>query len=485
MREASELISEKVKEVFPDMAIKKNPENTSFFMRQSIPSFLRDWIIMRFADEEGNIDFEEVSAFIQRYIPRPDDWEGLKAEMVQQGKTIKFLTKVMVEIDVSTSEAFFSFPLLGFPKKRYEAIVDRGVLKDYKEELLGQSEVWGIIECRWGPSSVNKGKGAIYLTDFKPFRPYKVDLEYFKEARREFSLNEWIDLLLMAVDYNPDGFSSEKQKLTLLSRLLPFVEERVNLIELAPKGTGKSYMMSQISKYGWLISGGSITRAKLFYDLQKKKPGLVSRYDYIALDEIQTVNFPNEDEIAGALKGYLESGECRVGTEKVTGKSGFILMGNINYEVSLNDTKSVFRELPKIFSESALLDRFHGYIDGWNIPRMKENMKAEGWALNVEYFSEILHSLREDLIYSGLVESFLIVPRSADHRDVNAIKRICTAFLKLLFPHAQKKEDISEEEFERYCLGPAMQMRRFIKKQLSLLDPAEYRPEVPEISIRS
>lgn len=473
-------VQEKIKKFFSEMAIKKSPEKSSFFSAKSIPSFLRDWIIMRFSDSEGNIDFDLIENFLRQYLPDAKEWNSLKGKMTLDGERVKFLTKVNVEIDVNSGLALFQFPLLGFPKKKFEAIVDSKVLEEHKEELLTSSEVWGVVECVYRKRS---NSGAIYLVDYKPFRPYRVDLYYYQEARRFFEIDEWIDLILLAVDYNPLGFLSEKQKLTLIYRLLPFVEERLNLIELAPKGTGKSYMMSQISKYGWLISGGIVSRAKLFYDLSRKTPGLVTKYDYIAFDEIQTISFSDQAEIAGALKGYLESGECRVGAEKITGRAGIVIMGNIEHK-KMSDKKNVFEDLPSIFSESALLDRFHGFIRGWDIPRMKENMKAEGWALNVEYFSEILHALRDELNYSYVVDEMLEVPKNADHRDTVAIKRICTGLLKLLFPHVRKPDDISPSDFEKYCLEPAKDMRLFIRNQLHKLDPEEYSPEIPDIRLR-
>jgi ATP-dependent Lon protease len=284
------------------------------------------------------------------------------------------------------------------------------------------------------------------------------------------------------VDYNPAGFLDLRQKLTLLSRLLPFVEKRMNLIELAPKSTGKSYMMSQLSKHGWLVSGGSISRARLFYDIARKTPGLLSRYDYVALDEVQTISFPDVDEVRGALKGYMESGEYRVGDYRGVGDAGLVLLGNIPDD-KMRESADMFSELPHTFQESALIDRFHGFIAGWNIPRMRESMKAQGWALNVEYFSEVMHALRTEIIFPGLVDSLLEIPRSSDTRDTTAIKRICSGFLKLLFPSVKQPGDINREEFRTCCLEPARQMRGAIRHQLHLMDH-EYGETMPSIETR-
>lgn len=274
-----------------------------------------------------------------------------------------------------------------------------------------------------------------------------------------------------------------EQKLTMLSRLLPFVEKRLNLVELAPKGTGKSYLFSQLSKYGWLVSGGSISRAKMFYDISRSSLGLVAHYDYVAFDEIQSIKFPDKMEMQGALKGYLESGEYRIGSYKGVGDSGLVLLGNIDIDL-MNVNRNMFINLPDIFHESALIDRFHGFIKGWDIPRMKENLKASGWALNVEYFSEIMHILRGELIYRAIVDEVLVLPKNADTRDTEAIKRIATAFLKLLYPNVRSVEDLNKEEFLKYCLKPAMEMRRVIKTQLGIIDSEFLGKDIPEISIK-
>lgn len=479
-RSNSEYVN-KLKEVFSGMLVYKSVHGNKFFSALGIPSFLRDWLIMRFADDEGNVNRDEVYNYVKQYIPRREQWELLKNEMIDGGSRVRFLAKLRVEMNVETGVGLFSLPDLGFPSKKDEAIINEHVLREKKDVLLSSSEAWGVVELEWSRREIpgKKEKGRVFMTDFKPFRPYHVDLDFYQDARKEFELEEWIDLLLMAIDYNPYGFLDNKEKLTMLSRLLPFVEKRTNLIELAPKGTGKSYIFSQISKYGWLVSGGSVSRASLFYDKSRRNPGLVSRYDYVSLDEIQSISFPDEEEVRGALKGYLESGEYRVGDYRGVGEAGLVLLGNISDE-NMNENKNMFRELPTAFQESALIDRFHGFIKGWDIPRMRENMKAEGWGINVEYFSEIIHALRNDIRYRAVVDDILSIPKGADTRDTEAIKRLCTGFLKLLFPHVLSVNDADIEQFEEYCLKPALHMRSIIRKQLHIMD-AEYPDSIPEI----
>ncbi|MDH7579067.1 MAG: BREX system Lon protease-like protein BrxL [Bacillota bacterium] len=475
---------EKMKSIFSQVVVYKNPQYSNFFQSLNIPSFLRDWLVMKFSGKGEKINFEEMQEFISRYIPRRSDWERIKAEMVNEGRRARFLAKVQVTIDIQSGEGLFQLPDFGFPRKRYEARISGRLLREKKDELLLSSETWGVVELEWTPEGVKgrKDQGSIVMIDFTSFRPYTIDLDFYREARKEFSLEEWLDVLLLAVDYHPLGFLESQEKLTLLSRLLPFVEKRLNLVELAPKGTGKSYLFSQISKYGWLVSGGSMSRARLFYDLSRRETGLVSRYDYVALDEIQTINFPDEEEIRGALKGYLESGEYRVGDHHGVGEAGVVLLGNISQE-SMDENRNMLRELPRVFHESALLDRFHGFIKGWEIPRMRENMKAEGWGLNTEYFSEVMHALRDDVRYAGVVDEMVLVPKGADTRDTRAVKRLATAWLKLLFPHVTQPGEMNPKtDFKSYCLEPALKMRGLIRRQLHLMD-AEYTSVLPQIEV--
>lgn len=478
-------MEENLKNSFGDMLVYKNPDYGKFFSALSLPSFLRDWLLMRFSDTSGEINKEEVTQYIRRTIPQKAQWPQILYQMLHEFQRVKFLAKIKIDFDTRSRIALFSLPDFGVPKKKGEAVVEWKVIEENQKYLLAPNEIWGILDmvCMEDEARGNNSY-VLKLVGFKPFSPYVIDLNYYCEARNAFSIEEWIDILLSAIDYNPNGYANITQKMTMLSRLLPFVEKRVNLIELAPKGTGKSYLFSQLSKYGWLVSGGSISRAKMFYDISKRANGLVSFYDYIAFDEIQSIKFTDESEMQGALKGYLESptGEFRVGDFRGTGEAGLILLGNIDIE-RMNVNTNMFIELPQGFHESALIDRFHGFIKGWDIPRMKENLKVNGWALNIEYFSEIMHLLRGEVVYRGVVDELLRYPKNADTRDTEAIKRLCTGFLKLLFPNITNSDNINLDEFQKYCLQPAIEMRRIIKTQLGIIDYEYAGNDVPDIHL--
>ena len=418
---------EKLRNCFDEMVVYKDLKKSNFFSALSLPSFMRDWLLKRFEDENGHFDSDELTRFVRTYLPRKDDWTAIKNRVIIENERVKFLAKVSVDIDIKTGEVSFALPDFGLASK--DTIIEDFVWDTCKQDLVHGRETWGMVEIGYRApddhdfESRNKAKGTnrgkIKLTDFKSFCPYTIDIEYYKDTRREFSTSEWLDVLLGAVDYNASGYlGDEEMKLTMLTRLLPFVEKRLNLIELAPKGTGKSYLFGRVSRFGWLSSGGVMSRAKMFYDLNKRTEGLVSGNDFITLDEVQTISFTDVDEMRAALKGYLESGVFTVGNYEGKAEAGVILCGNIKKEtMDADGYQNMFEELPPVFHESALIERFHGFIKGWNIPRMNDDLKISGWALNSEYFCSIMHELREDMSYRAIVDELIEVPEAADTRD--------------------------------------------------------------------
>lgn len=476
---------DRLRQFFDSMVVFKDLKKTNFFSALSLPAFLRDWLVDRFADDHGKYDQEELSAFVKENIPGKDDWKAIKDRIITGNEWVTFLAKISVEIDIRTAAKSFSLPDFGLNAK--DTVIEDSVWLSCRDELLKNEDTWGIIQLAYRPPDESKRPklpGKIRLMNFQNFCPYEVDLDYYKDVRNEFGIKEWIDILLGAVDYNASGYENDEAKLTMLSRLLPFVEKRLNLVELAPKGTGKSYLYGRVSRFGWLSSGGVMSRAKMFYDISKSTPGLIAENDFIVLDEVQTISFPDVNEMRAAMKGYMESGIYTVGNYEGTADAGVVLCGNIRKEtMDLEGTANMFAELPEVFHESALIDRFHGFIKGWNIPRMNDDLKISGWALNSEYFCSILHQLRSDTVYRSVVDQLIHVPAAADTRDTEAVKRLCTAWLKLLFPNVLRPQDIHARTFNHYCLKRACEMRSIIKKQLGILD-SEYRgKDIPEFSI--
>lgn len=476
-----EELQQKVRQYFSAMSIYKDPKATnSIFAGRNLPSFVKDYLLKRYLNiNTGEIDTFGLNAFLDKVIPANG---GTVKDDVLAGKEVTLLARFSIYIDLVKGEKQFAVPDYGI--KQREGIIPDYVYAKHPGELV-DGEKWGIIKLCLLPDDDNDKKNHVRMVDFKPFKPYSsVDIEYLREARQHFTNEEWFDVLLSAMEYDPDGFTSMTQKMEFLTRLLIFIEPRLNVIELAPKGTGKSYVFGNLSKYGWLVSGGKVTRAKLFYDKQKQQNGIIKNHDFTVFDEIQTIIFQEPAEIQAALKSYLESGKTTIDNNEFTSECGLMLMGNIPLSANrLPISSNYFDSLPNNFKESALLDRFHSFIEGWKLPRVNDSMIFNGWTINVEYFSEILHTMRIQNSYGLLFDELVEFEAKSDVRDSKAIKRIATAYMKLFFPHWQKVEDVDKEMFDLYCLQSAIYRRGIIKEQCHLID-SEFKARMPEVRVK-
>ena len=474
-------LQQKVRQYFSAMSIYKDPKATnSIFAGRNLPSFVKDYLLKRYLNiSTGEIDTLGLNAFLDKVIPANG---GTVKDDILAGKEVTLLARFSIYIDLVKGEKQFAIPDYGI--KQREGIIPDYVYAKHPGELV-DGEKWGIVKLCLLPDDDNDKKNHVRMVDFKPFKPYSsVDIEYLREARQHFTNEEWFDVLLSAMEYDPDGFTSMTQKMEFLTRLLIFIEPRLNVIELAPKGTGKSYVFGNLSKYGWLVSGGKVTRAKLFYDKQKQQNGIIKNHDFTVFDEIQTIIFQEPAEIQAALKSYLESGKTTIDNNEFTSECGLMLMGNIPLSANrLPISPNYFDSLPNNFKESALLDRFHSFIEGWKLPRVNESMIFNGWTINVEYFSEILHTMRIQNSYGLLFDELVEFEAKSDVRDSKAIKRIATAYMKLFFPHWQKVEDVNKEMFDLYCLQPAIYRRGIIKEQCHLVD-SEFKARMPEVRLK-
>ena len=234
----------------------------------------------------------------------------------------------------------------------------------------------------------------------------------------------------------------------------------------------------------YIVSGGKVTRAKLFYDRAKDQSGILKNHDFCAFDEIQTIVFQEPAELQGALKSYLEQGKATIGDKEFTSECGLMLMGNIPLTEDRKPVnKRYFDALPDNFRESALLDRFHCFIEGWYHPRINKSMIFKVWTMNMEYFSEIMHTLRVQNVYAELFDKLVDYDRKAGVREFTAVKRIATAYIKLLFPHWTSIGEVNFDEFDAFCLQPANRRRGIIQEQSHYIDP-EYKAEMPAIWVR-
>lgn len=473
-------ISEKIRQYFSAMSIFKDPERTnSIFAGRNLPAFVKDFLLKRYLNiQTGEIDTLALTQFLNQVVPSNG---GSVKDKIVSGEEVVLLARFIINIDLNKGIKQFSIPDYGIKLK--EGIIPEYTYNKHKGELV-DGEKWGIIKLCLLLDDDGK-KYHVQMVDYKPFRPYSsVDVNYLAEARQHFTTQEWMDVLLSAMEYDPDGFTNMTQKMEFLTRLLIFAEPRLNVIELAPKGTGKSYVFGNLSKYGWLVSGGKVTRAKLFFDKTKQQNGIIKNHDFTVFDEIQTIVFQEPAEIQAALKSYLESGKTTIDNQEFTSECGLMLMGNIPLtEQHRPVSPFYFNSLPENFRESALLDRFHCFIEGWLLPRINTSMIFRGWTINVEYFSEIMHTMRTQNIYNQIYDELVEIAPNTDTRDSKAVKRIATAYMKLLFPHWRTLELVNKQEFETFCLNPAIHRRGIVKQQCHYIDP-EFKQQISGISLK-
>lgn len=475
-----ETTANKIREQFAQMAIYKDPISTnSLFVGRNLPSFVKDFLLKGFILPDGSVDKVKLTSFLDKVIPEK---QTEVKDRLNEGDEITLLCRFIVYIDLSQNIRRFAIPDMGI--KIRDGQIPEYVYCRHKGELV-DGEKWGVVTLSLLADESGHGYH-VEMVDYKPFKPYpQVDVDYFRSARRAFSTQEWMDVLLSCMEYDSAGFENLTQKLEFLTRLLIFVEPRLNVIELAPKGTGKSFVFGNLSKYGWLVSGGKVTRAKLFYDKTRQQNGIMKNHDFTVFDEIQTIEFQERAEIQAALKSYLESGKATIDNNEFTSECGLMLMGNIpltNLRLPVNPR--YFDSLPQSFRDSALLDRFHCFIEGWLLPRINKGIIYKGWTLNMEYFSEILHTMRTQNIYNLLFDELVGYDKNADMRDFNGVKHVAVGYMKLLFPHWTATEDVNLEEFDTYCLQPAIQRRGIIKDQCHLLDP-EFKTTMPNFWLKT
>ena len=455
-----------VTDTFESACIDKSLYSGSGLNEQSIPVFVGEWLIDRqlkggdWTDEVR----QKVIDFVRKYIPTKDEVEDLK-QRLRSGDLVLVLEYVSPRVNLERDQAALESGSLGNQKVQVEGYL----LEKYPRLLKGG--MWGLASYQYRRSE-KKGGGEVWLTDFKPLQANNIDVDAYVAKRSAFDREQWTQLLINSLGYNAEskGYTTDKTRLALLTRLIPFVQRRVNLFELAPKGTGKSFLFGQFSRYSRLIEGGAVSPAVLFYHETSGIPGLFTQFDLVVFDEAQTLSFSNPDVTVAKLKGYLEQGKYSKGKFTVAADAGAVFIANVQMGANGRPAheRNLFGEMPTLLQETALLDRIHGLLPGWHLPRMSVDTLSKGVGLKADYLGEIFHALRSRLEYDEFVEQRQHLIGSRDFRDVRAILRLSAGFLKLLFPDLST---VSEQEFITYCLRPAIELRQALRDQLHYLDP--------------
>lgn len=457
--------TEKAKKLFGEVCIDKSLCLKAGLVERSIPTFVGEWLVDRYCPDGKLTDenLQKIQKFVQDHLPTKDQKEEIKNKL-SNGETPVLLDHFSVIVDLKTNTKKLRIPCIdqiGF--------IETNILDRYP--LLLRGGVWGAGRLSYRPPDKEGEKwGEVWLTDFKPMQVSALDLDFYLEQRSQFSLDEWRSLLVNSMGNNPEAYSPEQQ-LFLLTRLIPIVQPRVNIIELASKGTGKSFTYSNLSRYTRMISGGKVTAAVLFYNLVTNQPGLLTQYDVVVFDEAQTISFENPGEVVGVLKDYLESGRYTRGRQLATADAGLVFLGNIPIDTDGKPREPVlFRNLPNFLQETAFIDRLHGIISGWDLPRITVDSPAQGIGFKADFFAEVLHQLRERTGYFKYFRQHVKITGTNDMRDKKAIERLAVGFLKLLFPDLK----LSPDELYKYGVLPAVKLRQHVRDQLAKMDP-EYK----------
>lgn len=455
---------QKAKDYYGEIVINKGLFRQAGFGSRALPAYVGEWILSHYMADQEELTTEirsNVAKFVAKYLPAKGQKEEWKNRLLNQ-EPVNLLDHYTVSINLKTGQRHLNSPFFDIK----DAYITEHLVDD--NEFLLTSGVWGVGELFYIPPDTEKGKGQVWMRDFKPFQIARIDLDYFIECRQYFSIEEWIDLLVSSMGFSPVA-NDDYQKMLLLTRMLPLVEPRINLVELAPKGTGKSFVFDHLSRYARVIGGGKVTPAALFHNNQSHEPGLITRYDIVVLDEVQSVRGDSAGELSAMLKVYLESGKFSRGKTEATAESGFVMLANISLDerrIPINLEKGIFKEFPNFLRETAFIDRLHGIIPGWYLPRVSQDTPSIYLGFKGDLFAEILHSLRKDLKYVDYVNVKMHLSGCDDLRDKKAITRTATAYLKLLFPNLK----LSNEEFIKYCVKPAIELRQKIRDELWKMD---------------
>jgi ATP-dependent Lon protease len=462
MYQQDEALSAKIINVFGRLSIDKRRLKSSQLQKRGLPAYVAEWVLDSIVPGVGGLsqaECDKVQKWAELKIPGPGDQQIVKYRL-SLGDTVKVLTPVQVEVKLRKDviEKFAKLTLLGLD----DVYISDDIIEQYPD-LLRQG-IWGVAEL------VHTSSGVI-IQSFKPMQA-TFNLELYKKARNEFSIKEWRHLMLLSMGYKPEAFN-ESEQLILLTRLLPLVQKNMHLIELAPKGTGKSYLYENISPKVRLVSGGNVSPAVLFVNNASGQWGLLARFSVVVLDEVQTLKFEKPQEIIGGLKGYLANGKLtRGGLHETASECGMVLLANIALDDQQCPLKELLvEELPEFLRETAFLDRMRGIIPGWKTPKLSGHSFADSVGLKADFFGDALLALRDDLSTDQYVARRVVLKGDRAYgRNDTAIKEIASGMMKILFPNSE----VSDVEFNRYCLKPAIELRQIVWDQLYCLD-AEYR----------
>ncbi|MGI8642612.1 MAG: protease Lon-related BREX system protein BrxL [Thermomicrobiales bacterium] len=458
-----------VTEVFDGFVVKKDLA-LRFKNQYPVPTYVGEFLIGKFCastdPEEIREGLEVVESTLRNRTVRAADKELFKSNARERG-AIRIIDKISARLDAKTDSYLATLPSLTISDARIDADLvqtHERLLSDgfYAEITLGYDAV--IAQEKNGrPFGIN---------GIKPIQLSKRNiLEQIAAGRSRFTTAQWKDLLLRSVGFEPDALD-QRQKDVLLLRMVPFVERNYNMVELGPRGTGKSHLFQQVSPYSHLVSGGKATVARMFVNNASGERGLVAQYDVVCFDEVSGISFDNKDGV-NIMKGYMESGEFSRGRESIRADGSIAMVGN--FEVDVEHQQRVghlFGPMPKeMRDDTAFMDRLHSYIPGWDVPKLNPTLFTEHYGLVSDVISECWTRLRDENRLTVL-EGRVYFGGALSGRDTNAVHKTINGLLKLLYPDSSMR--IADEDLE-WATRLALECRRRIKEQQKRVGSAEFR----------
>jgi ATP-dependent Lon protease len=425
-----------------------------------VPSYVLEYLLGQYAasDDEATIQagIDTVRKILAEHYVHRSQSELVKSTIKERGRH-RIIDKVTVALNDKADVYEAEFANLGIKG----VIVDSPIIKAHPKLLVGG--VWCICDIEYLHTDDQRAVPWI-LGSIKPIQLSKFDVDQYLEARRGFTANEWIDLLMQSVGFNPEMFS-RRGKFFQLVRLIPFVERNYNLVELGPKGTGKSHIFSEFSPHGMLISGGEVTVPKLFVNNSNGRLGLVGYWDVVAFDEFAGKKKRTDKALVDIMKNYMANKSFSRGVETLGAEASMVFIGNTSHTVPfMLKNSDLFDELPEAYHDPAYLDRLHHYIPGWEVDIIRGEMFSDGYGFVVDYIAEVLKSMRSQ-DYSDRYQPHFTLSPDISTRDRDGIHKTFSGLMKILYPDGQAtKEEI--EEILRF----AIEGRKRVKDQILRID---------------
>lgn len=431
----------------------------------NVPVYVLEYLLGMYCatDNEDSINdgVEIVKKILSDNFVRPDEAEKVKAKIKELGK-YTVIDKVSVKLNEKRDVYEAEFSNLGLSG----VVISSHYIKEYEKLLVGG--IWCILKMDYYYDEELKNVSPFNIESLTPIQMPSMDLEELFEQRKNFSKDEWIDILMRSTGMEPTQFEN-KVKWHLLERLVPLVENNYNVCELGPRGTGKSHIYKEISPNSILVSGGQTTVANLFYNMSTKKIGLVGMWDTVAFDEVAGMTFKDKDGIQ-IMKDYMASGSFARGREEKNANASLVFVGNINQSVDvLLKTSHLFDPFPESMAyDSAFFDRMHYYIPGWEIPKMRPEFFTDEYGFIVDYLAEFLREMRKRS-FSDALDKYFKLGNNLNQRDVIAVRKTVSGMIKLLYPNGEFGRDEVEEVLKYALVG-----RRRVKEQLKKIGGMEF-----------